>query len=154
MIIVNISQFLVASCLILPALRGADHNFLLFKLLGFYSHALEKHLICTEEKKQCLEIEKWVGHCIPVSCTNIALHLVLRAGPGDRLWTSFCCKTVLSGCRAAARATEEPVMSHAQNLPARDSIFTEQGQLCMEMILHTPSQRNNSLTFNSFMFPL
>lgn len=42
MIIVNIC-FLVANYLILPSLRGAYHTFLLFKLLDFYSHALEKH---------------------------------------------------------------------------------------------------------------
>lgn len=79
---------------------------------------------------------------MPIACTNRALLLVLSACPGDRLWTSFCCKTVLSGCSAAATATEEPVMSHAQNLPARDGVSTEQGQLLTETILRTLFQKN------------
>lgn len=108
MIIVNISWFLVASCLILPALRGAYHNLLLFKLVGFCNHALERHWICSVGNKQCLYIKRWLGHYISISCTKISLLLGLPACPRDWLQTLFCCKSVLSGCWAAAKATEEP----------------------------------------------
>lgn len=55
------------------------------------------------------------------------------------------CSVVKLCCLAAGRLLGqqkiEPVRSHAQNLPAGDSLSTEQGQPYTETIWHPPFQR-------------
>lgn len=63
---------------------------------------------------------------------------------------------VVKLCCLAARwllqqQRKQPVMSHAQNLPARHSISTEQSQLHRDSFAH-PIPKKYSSTYNSFVF--